>query len=223
MGARKYIYLAFLAGFLLKYYSVHRANENYDYRWQVPDNRTVAILTYGDGVPPSDLAYARKVIEQAFGMNTEVIQRPNEELTQFYQPQFKQYHAGNMLNHVARNPPSEHFRHLVLLHSNIYDDGTNFIFGLSANPGPVSVVTTKGYAIAPKDISLEPVLHKKVLRVLLVHELGHSLGLDHCENKCAMKFGNNVIHEMKKHDRFCAVCESKLKQLSHTGFQGRRL
>jgi archaemetzincin len=44
-----------------------------------------------------------------------------------------------------------------------------------------------------------------------VHELGHTFGLEHCENaRCVMHFSNSLADTDWKQAKFCSQCRPKL-------------
>ncbi|MHA1460340.1 MAG: archaemetzincin family Zn-dependent metalloprotease [Promethearchaeota archaeon] len=43
-----------------------------------------------------------------------------------------------------------------------------------------------------------------------IHELGHTFGLEHCENLCVMRFSNSLEDADKKPLDYCDVCLKKL-------------
>ena len=82
------------------------------------------------------------------------------------------------------------------------------IFGLGYQPGNVCVVSDTKFR------SEYQTLHLIRLRKVIVHEIGHNLGLAHCPNeKCLMsdKNGNTIILD-KSADDYCASCKTRLRQ-----------
>jgi archaemetzincin len=46
-----------------------------------------------------------------------------------------------------------------------------------------------------------------------IHELGHVLGLSHCQLPCVMAFSNSVAEAHQKSSRLCSYCQDLLKKL----------
>ncbi len=220
MGVRKYIYLAIFAVFGIMYLGVHQRNKSFSYKWPLGPEKTIGIVTYGNSVWPDDLAYVRRIIESVYGVKTVLVPRDPEELKEHYEAKRKQYNIGRLLEKLELEAQMQrpHFRTLVVLREDIFDDGSNFVFGIGAEPGQTAAITTSGYGLDLGDTRLEHFFHTKIMRVLTLHEIGHTLGLAHCTNKCVMESGNNVIQEMKKHDEYCKACEQQLRELAARNF-----
>jgi len=75
------------------------------------------------------------------------------------------------------------------------------VFGLAIPILRTAVVSY--YRLMGKNLLLR--LEKEIM-----HELGHLFGLDHCMNRCVMRFSNSVYEVDLKPLGFCEKCHSSL-------------
>jgi archaemetzincin len=85
----------------------------------------------------------------------------------------------------------------------------NFIFGEARLPGKVAIVST--YRLkATTSYGGAELLPIRIVKEA-VHELGHTLGLTHCENpSCVMRFSNSLGDTDRKGEDYCDECLKKL-------------
>jgi len=158
-------------------------------------------------VPDSILDRVKNALNSAFKMFVE-IQRPERLPKYAYNSIRNQYRSDLLLDFLAK-----HFKGRVLgiTNEDLYVEGLNFVFGQAQLNGRVAIVSfarlDPTFFHQPEDQEL---LEKRVEKEV-IHEVGHVLGLRHCETKgCVMNFSNTVFDVDKKTKFFCKNCRAKL-------------
>ena len=99
-------------------------------------------------------------------------------------------------------------RVLGVTNQDLYAEGLNFVFGMAERPGRAAVITVARLASADAARFQARMLKEAV------HELGHTLGLAHCQHpKCVMYFSNTLADTDRKGADFCAACRARLAAL----------
>ena len=93
----------------------------------------------------------------------------------------------------------------------LYTQGLNFVFGLADVAGGVSIISL--HLLRQENFGLPANTDLLIERAQkeAVHELGHNLGMGHCEDgTCVMHFSNSLIDTDVKKPYFCSRCQPKL-------------
>jgi archaemetzincin len=135
----------------------------------------------------------------------------------------ERYSADSIINYLARQASDSITQIVGFTHKDIYTTkrdraghvlspadryGVWGIFGLGYCPGKASVLSD--YRLWTTDESK----YRHRLRIVLLHEVGHNLGLPHCPNPhCIMNDANETINSIDNAgDDYCADCRRRLSR-----------
>ncbi len=123
----------------------------------------------------------------------------------------ERYVADTLLDYLFQNKPKDAQFVLGLTEKDICTrDGNNpywGIFGLGWQPGPACVISINRFCKSVSDAKLKQRLAKIVL-----HEMGHNFGLDHCpDHSCLMEAADAKISNVDKEKKqLCLNCRKKI-------------
>jgi archaemetzincin len=117
--------------------------------------------------------------------------------------QLREQYRAELLLKASREAAAG--RVLGVTDQDLYAEGLNFVLGIAERPGRAAVITLA--RLYSRD---EARFRARMLKEA-VHELGHTLGLDHCPHpKCVMHFSNTVADTDRKGADYCSACRARL-------------
>jgi archaemetzincin len=95
---------------------------------------------------------------------------------------------------------------LGIVKADLYLPYLNYVFGLAHPDESVCIISLARLQISDKKKYIDRAAKEAI------HELGHLLGLSHCEDKCCMRFSNMIPETDYKEDKYCDKCISLLRK-----------
>ena len=123
-----------------------------------------------------------------------------------YNPARKQFDSTKILSFMIEAIKATSTHVLGVTDVDLYVPGLNFVFGQAQCPGTFAVISVHRLQHPDEAIFLNRVFKEAV------HELGHTLGLAHCDNpRCVMHFSNSLMDTDIKGKQFCERCRNRIK------------
>lgn len=168
-------------------------------------NFSVAILPIGD----VEYAVLQRLLQDLEPLGAHATLLPAADLPSgAYNRRRGQWRAEALLA-LARHAPGTQ-RVLDITDVDLYVEGLNFVFGLAESPGRAAVISTARLHAAGNEALYRSRVFKEA-----IHELGHTLGLGHCDDPhCVMHFSNSLADTDRKGSRLCRHCRARLSALS---------
>ncbi|MGQ9845338.1 MAG: archaemetzincin family Zn-dependent metalloprotease [Caldisericia bacterium] len=167
-------------------------------------NRSIKIVSLID--PPNFILNEMKLkFEEIFKFP--VLIEKNLKIPDYYKNlSRKQYNVGKLIFYLKEKFKSDFLKIIGVISEDIYDEGYNFVFGLAELNGKYAIVSLYRLFDKDKNLYLDRAIKESI------HELGHTFGLNHCNNKsCVMSFSLSINDVDKKDKYFCKLCETKLR------------
>ena len=166
----------------------------------------IGILPVGQIAPETLLEVAQGLVKLFPDTACSVINETLPLPEQAYEKKRKQYNSSVILNELrvfaAKREGID--RVLGVGDVDIFSSGLNYVFGEAYAPGAAALISL--WRLKPEFYgeSAGSAVFKLRVSKEAVHELGHTLGLQHCPRSlCVMHFSNSIFDTDKKQNLLC--------------------
>jgi archaemetzincin len=174
--------------------------------------QVIYIQPLGKQLPQPDVALVEKSLREFTGLEVKTLPRVKLPVRAYYKPR-RRYRAEKLLDFLQARLPADGLRILGLTGSDIsttkgkvYDWG---VVGLAMMDGSASVISSFRCKMGAKNRRHA----RERLAKAAVHEIGHTLGLEHCPVRgCLMEDARGKVRTFDREKDFCARCRRQLRE-----------
>ena len=174
-----------------------------------PAAAPIALQPLGD-VAPVELQRITRVVARAFGAKTLALP-PAPLDPAFLVRERKQYDADLLLDELFTRLPERSLRIVGVTESDLYVQGRTFVFGYAHLTDGMAVYSLNRlreefYGRRGDDARVDA-----RVRRALVHELGHTFGVPHCDDeRCVMRVVSQIDSLDALPPRYCTPCKHRV-------------
>jgi archaemetzincin len=169
----------------------------------------IGVLAVGH-IAPEMLGAVAEGLERTFpDIKSQVIKQPLPLPERAFDKKRNQYSSNVILNEILGSWSKMPGYCIILgvVDVDIFAAGLNYVFGEAFAPGRAALISL--WRLKPEFYGDKADLAVYIARSLkeAIHEVGHTLGLQHCSKSvCVMHFSNSIFDTDKKQSLFCDQC-----------------
>jgi archaemetzincin len=149
-------------------------------------------------------------IHRTFGFQTE-IKSLLQDVNFAYDLTRDQYHSTAILEKLASTSPSQSIKVVAITHVDLFIPILTHVYGEAQLAGKACIVSTFRLQEGLSITTMEKEFDNRVVKEVL-HELGHTFNLRHCNDKsCIMHYCRSIKDVDRKSDQLCRYCKILLE------------
>ena len=180
------------------------------------DQAPFDLVSIGPALDADERAELARFVTRAFGRAARW-RAPIDLPSRAYDARRDQHDSTALLHEVRARVAEGSWKVLAVTAVDICIPSLTFIFGRAELGGVIALLSVARLRDEFHGAPPNPDRFSARLRKEVLHELGHTFGLVHCDNAvCAMSFSKDVLAIDKKAERLCADCCFYLRGVLNT-------